>query len=488
MAANNFYNKLQVPRNATNDDIRHAYFEAARRLHPDANPMPGAAELFIQMQQAYEVLVDPLKRAKYDANLPFEKTPEPEISLSFTFSRPSLSRLDEPQLIYALADVLSTTTQVDTEALPLNLCLVLDRSTSMQGARMDMVKANAIRMLRQMRPGDIISVVAFSDRAEVLAPAVRSQDINKVSIRISLIQPGGSTEILKGLEAGIEEVSRFASSDMINHLILLTDGRTYGDEDLCISLAEEAASNGIGISGLGIGHEWNDAFLDRLAGISGGSSMYISAPRDLRKYLEKKVSSLSKVYAEKVQLDLTPGEGVEIRYAFRLQPESGPLTFNGPARLGNVLYGRSLSFILELLVQPLKPEMKRVSLAAGKITMDIPSRVASRCHLPMNLVLPVAAPEENVPTNPAVMQALSRLTLYRMQEKARQEVEAGEFSRATRHLQYLATHLLARGEHDLAHTVLAEAENIQQGQHYSQEGDKRIKYGTRALLLPPGSE
>jgi Ca-activated chloride channel homolog len=52
----------------------------------------------------------------------------------------------------------------------------------------------------------------------------------------------------------------------------------------------------------------------------------------------------------------------------------------------------------------------------------------------------------------------------------------------------LATHLLAVGDRELAHTVLVETEHIQQSHRFSQEGDKRIKYGTRALLLLPGPE
>jgi len=83
---------------------------------------------------------------------------------------------------------------------------------------------------------------------------------------------------------------------------------------------------------------------------------------------------------------------------------------------------------------------------------------------------------------------MSRLTLYRLQERARQEVEAGSVQKATKHLQYLATHLLAQGDRELAHTVLVEAEHIQQSRRFSKDGDKRIKYGTRGLLLPSGLE
>jgi len=96
-------------------------------------------------------------------------------------------------------------------------------------------------------------------------------------------------------------------------------------------------------------------------------------------------------------------------------------------------------------------------------------------------------PEPEVPPA-AILEAMSRLTLYRLQEKARVEVSQGEVSRASKHLQYLATHLLSNGKRELAHTVLVEAEHIRQSQQFSADGEKQIKYGTRALLLPPGQE
>jgi Ca-activated chloride channel family protein len=92
-----------------------------------------------------------------------------------------------------------------------------------------------------------------------------------------------------------------------------------------------------------------------------------------------------------------------------------------------------------------------------------------------------ASPPEPPPIE--IIQALSRLTLYRLQEQARLEVAAGSFDKASQHLQRLATHLLQQGNRDLARTVLLEAETIKEKQTYSLEGDKRIKYGTRALLL-----
>jgi Ca-activated chloride channel family protein len=71
-----------------------------------------------------------------------------------------------------------------------------------------------------------------------------------------------------------------------------------------------------------------------------------------------------------------------------------------------------------------------------------------------------------------------------MQDKARHEAELGQSSQAARRLESLATQLLANGQRDLAKAALNEAENLAKSRRLSTEGEKRLKYGTRALLLP----
>src|SRR5512133_2853561 len=102
----NYYTLLGLTRNATPDEIRMAYFEAARRLHPDTNADPSAVEIFLQVQRAYEVLSNPDKKRIYDDNLPETDVP-PAVSFSAQFSRSFIPRLDEPQLLYVLIDLTS---------------------------------------------------------------------------------------------------------------------------------------------------------------------------------------------------------------------------------------------------------------------------------------------------------------------------------------------------------------------------------------------
>jgi Ca-activated chloride channel family protein len=483
----NYYNMLGIPFDATDEEIRTAYREAARRAHPDTSQNPETAESFIKIQKAYEILSNPDERSYYDLTLPSTFT-KPPILLTALYSRNSIQRSGEPQLIYVLLKLAASSEQANFDNPPLNVCLVIDRSTSMQGIVMDTVKNTAIEIIRQMRPEDIISVVSFSDKADVIVPAGINQDRVKIENSIYMLHPGGGTEIFKGLEKGFGEVSRYRTPKAVNHIILITDGRTYGDEPACEFLADQAAHLKIGISSLGIGGKWNDSFLDRLAAKTGGSAMYISKPKDVEVLLKGKFRGLGECFADRAFFKFEVGSGVEVQYAFRFHPDSGPLEKDSPMQLGSIQMGTQLEVLLEMLVHPITSERGTVNLVKGRLFFDIPNRADPQYSMRVEIFRPSSQDPDPMPPPQAIIQAMNQLTLYRMQDNARQDVAKGNIKDATRRLQYLATNLLSQGQRDLARTVLGEVTNIQQHSSFSEDGEKRIKYGTRALLLPSPKE
>jgi len=484
-----YYATLGILRDATLEEIKRAYFEAAQRLHPDKNTAPGETELFLDIQQAYETLSNPKRRAQYDATLlPAQQQEIAIIQHQIYYSRPNLVQLNEPQLIYALFEASPREQGDKIPAPPLNVSLVLDRSTSMHGEKMDVVKSAAIQLLRSLRPEDIFSVVAFSDRAEVIIPAAFQRDRNKMEARIQMMHPSGATEIFQGLEAGLGEVRRGLDPSRVNHIILLTDGQTYGDEQACLKLAKEAAVQNIGISGMGIGKEWNDIFLDALASCTGGNSAYIAKPQDIQRILIEKFKALASTYADEVVFEYTQQEGIELNYAFRIQPEGGPVTVENPMKLGPILLDVPLNVLFEFIVQPSALQRDTVTLINGTLKVSIAGRPQPVPPVRLRFsrdVLADAAPE---PPPTKILSALSRLTLYRLQEKARSEADAGNFDTATRHLKNLAAHLLSQGEQSLARTALLEADSLEREHSYGANGAKEIKYRTRALLLSGAKE
>ena len=484
-----YYALLGVARDASQEEIRRAYFEAARKLHPDKNTAAGETELFLGVQQAYEVLSNPNRRKQYDATLP----PEQKISLPYTYkilySRPNLVHLDEPQMLYFILELESPPEARESPSPPLNVGLVLDRSTSMQGEKMDIVKATAIQVLRSLRPQDVLSVVAFSDRAEVIVPASYQQEKTRLEAKIQMIQPSGATEIYQGLEAGVKEVMRSLDPRRINHVILLTDGHTYGDEQQCIALASRLAEKGIGVSSMGIGQEWNDIFLDVLSTRTGGSSAYIAKPQDIKRLLLEKFNSLAQTYAEDITLDTTFIEEVEMTYAFRLQPDPSPIALGEDTlHLGSILQDTSTQVIFEYIIHPKAVKSESLTVLDGTLKVPIASQIMPVPPLHLRLRRPISDSPEMEPPPPKIVQALSRLMLYRMQERARKDVEKGNVEGATRQLQTLAANLLTQGERSLAQTILLEVEYLQKQNELTIEGSKKIKYGTRSLFDTPSKK
>ncbi|MDZ4158819.1 MAG: VWA domain-containing protein [Anaerolineaceae bacterium] len=479
-----FYKALGVSPRATGKQIKRAYFAAARRLHPDANPDPDANEHFLAVQKAYEVLLDPKKRAAYDAE--FQSVNEP-FNYQLTFSSPTLFRLEEPQVVYVLLDLTVKSTQPSGPKSSLNICLVIDRSTSMKGARMDTVKAGAIQFVKRLARRDYFSVVAFSDRAELVIPAAPAAQLGKLIDRISLLNTFGGTEIYYGLAAGLAQLQKPMSKRTVNHLILITDGHTYGDEEKCLELARRAADEGIVISALGIGSEWNDDFLDRLAGLSGGRSVFISAEQNLNDFIDGYIQTLGIVDARQVQLRLDLSPGVTLRYGFRIAPEVSPLLGENSFRVGNLSSGCPQTVLLELMINSIPPAQTDYKLAEIRLSGQLQNDGVVR-EMMVSISQPIGTETVVVEPPKRIVEVLSRLRYYRLHEKARLELEQGNTEQATRRLKNLATHLIAQGERELAQIVLLEAERVREERQFSRDGDKRIKYGTRGLLLPSGFE
>jgi Ca-activated chloride channel family protein len=374
-------------------------------------------------------------------------------------------------------------------APPLNLCLVLDRSTSMKGEKMDVVKAAAIQVLRNLRPQDILSVVTFSDRAEVVIPASFYQERSRLEAKIQMIQASGATEIYQGLEAGVKEVMHSLDARRVNHIILLTDGHTYGDEQECLALASRVSEKGIGISAMGIGQEWNDIFLDVLATRTGGSSAFIAQPQDIKRLLLEKFNALAQIYADEVALSLAPREGIDLAYAFRLQPDPSPILLDPPLRLGTILQDASTQVLFEYIIQPKAVKSDLTDILHGRLKVSITSHDLPVPSLLLQVKLPVSEIPAQEPPDERIVQALSQLMLYRMQERAREEVRSGRIETATRHLQTLASNLISQGERGLAQTILLEVDHLQKHSALTSEGSKKMNYGTRALLnAPPKKE
>jgi Ca-activated chloride channel family protein len=164
-----------------------------------------------------------------------------------------------------------------------------------------------------------------------------------------------------------------------------------------------------------------------------------------------------------------------------------PLGDSLPMSLGHLMRDSQIRVILELVVHPLG-DIQALQLTNFTISGDILSGEAEPDSLPVNLKISVSQDPDLEPPPDTIVDALNLIALYRMQEMARHESELGHSMQAAKRLENLATHLIASGERDLAKAALSEAVRLSRTERLSSEGEKILKYGTRALLLPPSEK
>ncbi len=486
-----WYQILGVSAQAEPEDIRAAYRALARRFHPDVNSNPGVGSQFREIVSAYGVLNDVLERQKYDIKRRSESS-DRALTLRVTLSQRNLTVLSEPQVLYVLAELLperaQSLKQMETR---LNLMLVLDHSVSMRGQRLERLKVAANQIIEQLSNQDVFGVVGFSDRAEVIVASKPLTDKAEVRAKVAMIQAYGGTEIFQGMQAGMSEARRHASRKYVNHIILLTDGRTYGDEPQALELADRAAKEGIGISAMGIGDEWNDTFLDQLASRTGGTSEYINSPSAVVRFLNDKVRVLGQAYAERVKISIAPDSDMKLESAFRLAPSAQPIDIqNDPIMMGALQLGGIASALFQLQISPLATPGFR-SLLRIDVTADMLRQQQFGYKIIQDISTEVVTQPPNDETPLAIVDALNRLTLYKMQEKAEDAVARGDTREATRRLENLATRLFSSGEPELAQAAMAEAQRVSNTSALSDGGQKMLKYGTRLLIganAGPGSD
>lgn len=473
---------------------RHAGADAIEAAFVAWNKRADAGEPFDEptrerVRYAYDVLITPSRRAVYDSLV--AETTRSSVSLDLSLSAETLPLLDTPQIVYALV-TLRPQQPAGEHRRPLNLGLVIDRSTSMRGERLDRVTAAVGLLLDKLGPEDTLALVSFSDRAEVVLPAATKQSAaasdNPETVaawrdpraRLGAIAASGGTEIYHGLRAGLGQIARSGKENTTSHLILLTDGHTYGDEADCLRLANEAAARGIGLTAFGLGADWNDAFLDALVAPSGGQSHFIEQPADILPHLEDRLQGLGDIHARNLSLRSAWPAPVTLRNGFKLAPFPQPLSADaGHIPLGD-LEGRSpVSLLLELVIAPhTVPARLRVPLEVEYTTTG---GAAEKIQRLIQLVI-MESPADGRPPGASLIEAVRRFTLYRMQEKAWEEAQSGKLDTAAARMRRLTAHYMETGDLRLARQAQLESQTLAHMGTMSPEGRKRLKYGTRSLM------
>ncbi len=169
------------------------------------------------------------------------------------------------------------------------VALIIDKSSSMEGRKIELARLSAIGVVDHLRPTDTIGVLIFDNSFQWAVPIRRAEDKSFIKHLISGITPDGGTQIAPALTEAYHKV--LPSPATYKHIVLLTDG--ISEEGDSMDLAKEAADHDVTISTVGLGQDVNRSYLEKVAAASGGRSYFLNEPQGLEQILLKDVQDYS---------------------------------------------------------------------------------------------------------------------------------------------------------------------------------------------------
>ncbi|MCL1909740.1 MAG: VWA domain-containing protein [Kiritimatiellaeota bacterium] len=187
----------------------------------------------------------------------------------------------------------------------INLAIVIDRSGSMQGDRIRVAREAAIEAVNMLGERDIVSIIIFDHTAEVLVPAQSAANKDSIIRKIRSVEARGSTAIFAGVSLAQEELGKFLSKDRVNRVILLSDGQANvgpSSPDELGRLGATLRKQGVSATTIGLGLDYNEDLMTRLAGKSDGNSYFAETSRDLPRIFAAELKDTLSVVAQGVKL------------------------------------------------------------------------------------------------------------------------------------------------------------------------------------------
>ena len=323
--------------------------------------------------------------------------------------------------------------------LPLNLGIVLDRSGSMYDEkRLEYVSEAVKYLIDHLGPEDRAAVVAFADKAAVVATAEHVLH-DKVRVKraiddLDLLEIGGGTQMALGMEAALAEVEKHYTPNHLNRLLLLTDGQTY-EERKCLELARQHRER-ISCSTLGVGIEFNEKLLMEMAETSGANYHFISDPATIPGIFSRELEGLRNVALTNARIEAQLSTGVQVKEVFRSSPQIYLLKDVTPDAeraltipLGDLESGVANSALMVLVLPPRKPG--RVRIAHASLCYDTPAARDQResVEAVVTYTLDRAAVGK---ANGYVMNLVDQVSIAKLQSQAEAAVAAGNVDKATR--------------------------------------------------------
>ncbi len=241
------------------------------------------------------------------------------------------ARLSHPYVGTGRSDVFVT---VDVQGVevpgatraPVNLALVIDRSGSMSGFKLNQAKQAARQLVSQLKGSDRLAIVHYgSDVKSMDGLLATEENKDRLLKYIDGIWDDGGTNIGSGLSVGRDLVLKAKSDFKVNRLVLISDGQpTEGITELSglTDIVREVRSFGISVSSIGVGDDFNEQLMEAFAEIGGGAYAYLQDASQLAVIFQKDLNAAGTQVAKGVTLTFRAPKGAQLQTVLGYKPAS----------------------------------------------------------------------------------------------------------------------------------------------------------------------
>ena len=311
----------------------------------------------------------------------------------------------------------------------LNLSIVLDRSGSMSGEKIERARQAAAYCVDQLLPTDRLSLVIFDDEVEVLIPSQLAENKASLKERVSHIHARNSTALHEAWVRGGIQVSEHLTEGAINRVLLITDGLAnvgLTNTDEIVTQAMGLFQRGVSTSTIGIGEDFNEDLLMPMAQSAGGNAWHVERADDMQRIFSVELEGLIAQVAHTVTLGLIPSDGIRLSDVLN-DFEMGE---TGRYKLPNLQAGSPVDVVAQLRVPAQDVGTKRplLDLRLGYTPQEARSAEVLKQRLEVEFDEPSVV--KNLPVNTEVAKAVRLLMNARARREAMMHMDRGEYAQA----------------------------------------------------------
>ena len=258
--------------------------------------------------------------------------------------------------------------EIKTNRPRINLSIVLDRSGSMSGQKIEKAKEAAIEALRRLGGNDICSVVIYDHNIQTIVPAQSARNIEWIESRIKTIQPGGNTALFGGVSQGASEIRKYIGGGYVNRIILLSDGIANVGPSSPEELGRLGAAllkEDIAVTTIGVGTDYNEDLMARLSQNSDGNTYFVESSRDLPRIFTAELGDVLDVVAKRVKVIVECPEDVK---PVRIIGRDGRIRGQNIELSLNQLYGGQEKYALVEVTVPEGRNGQTMDVASAEVS------------------------------------------------------------------------------------------------------------------------